>query len=232
MMPNCNHAELKKTIHKVRAFWSEGKSFSFLLFILIIYIFVIIPLVDERRISKLLFIIFYFLLLTGGVPFLVKNRKTGIVFLLTILPFLILFSGLLIKSVWMTVSADLFIVLYCISLGAIILIRTFSTGHVTSNRVQGAVVAYLLAGFIFAMLYHVIFLMFGQGTFHGLADFRRTEFMYFSLTTLTTVGYGDITPVNEYARSLANLESLVGQLYPAILIARLVSMEFSTSKEK
>ncbi|HCL83429.1 MAG TPA: hypothetical protein DIC22_05605, partial [Chitinophagaceae bacterium] len=68
--------------------------------------------------------------------------------------------------------------------------------------------------------------------FHGLVNFRRTEFMYFSLTTLTTVGYGDITPVNEYARSLANLESLTGQLYPAILIARLVSMEFSTSVEK
>ena len=39
--------------------------------------------------------------------------------------------------------------------------------------------------------------------------------MYFSLTTLTTMGYGDITPVNVFARSLANLESLDGQLYPA-----------------
>lgn len=232
MMSNYNYAVLKRVIHKVRTFWIEGKSFSFLLAVLLIYIFVIIPLIDERWLGSLLFVIFYFLLLTGGVPFLIKSRKSGLVFLLTILPFLILFSGLIFKSVWMTVCADLSIVIFCISLGAIILIRTFSIGHVTSNRVQGAVVAYLLAGFIFAMLYHVIFLVFGQETFHGLVNFRRTEFMYFSLTTLTTVGYGDITPVNEYARSLANLESLTGQLYPAILIARLVSMEFSTSVEK
>ena len=61
----------------------------------------------------------------------------------------------------MTVCADLFIVLYCIRLGAIILIRTFSIGHVTSNRVQGAIIAYLLAGFVFAMFYHVIYLVFG-----------------------------------------------------------------------
>jgi voltage-gated potassium channel Kch len=54
--------------------------------------------------------------------------------------------------------------------------------------------------------------------------------MYFSLTTLTTVGYGVITPALASTRSLANIEALVGQLYPAILIARLVSMEFESSK--
>ncbi|HCL83430.1 MAG TPA: hypothetical protein DIC22_05610, partial [Chitinophagaceae bacterium] len=138
MMPNYNYAVLKRVIHKVRTFWIEGKSFSFLLAVLLIYIFVIIPLIDERWLGSLLFVIFYFLLLTGGVPFLIKSRKSGLVFLLTILPFLILFSGLIFKSVWMTVCADLSIVIFCISLGAIILIRTFSIGHVTSNRVQGA----------------------------------------------------------------------------------------------
>jgi len=55
--------------------------------------------------------------------------------------------------------------------------------------------------------------------------------MYFSLTTLTTMGYGDITPVNGIARSLSNLEALNGQLYPAILIARLVSLEFIKTRD-
>jgi voltage-gated potassium channel Kch len=54
--------------------------------------------------------------------------------------------------------------------------------------------------------------------------------MYFSFVTLTTVGYGDITPAILASRSMANLEALVGQLYPAILIARLVSMEFIDRK--
>jgi len=49
--------------------------------------------------------------------------------------------------------------------------------------------------------------------------------LYFSMITLTTVGYGDITPVATSARSLAMLEALTGQLYPAIIIARLVSLQ-------
>jgi voltage-gated potassium channel Kch len=49
--------------------------------------------------------------------------------------------------------------------------------------------------------------------------------LYFSLTTLTTTGYGDIVPVDPFARSLANLESLIGQFYLAITVARLVTLE-------
>jgi hypothetical protein len=48
--------------------------------------------------------------------------------------------------------------------------------------------------------------------------------MYFSVSTLTTVGYGDIAPLNPIARSLANLEALIGQLYPAIIVARIVTL--------
>jgi hypothetical protein len=59
-------------------------------------------------------------------------------------------------------------------------------------------------------------------------DFDRLkspgDLMYFSMSTLTTVGYGDIAPVNPIARSLANLEALIGQLYPAIIVARIVTL--------
>ena len=49
--------------------------------------------------------------------------------------------------------------------------------------------------------------------------------LYFSLTTLTTTGYGHIVPVDTFARSLANLESVIGQFYLAITVARLVTLE-------
>jgi voltage-gated potassium channel Kch len=55
----------------------------------------------------------------------------------------------------------------------------------------------------------------------------RLELTYYSFVTLTTVGYGDITPLIPAARSLAIAEALIGQLFPAILIARLVSMEIA-----
>lgn len=56
-------------------------------------------------------------------------------------------------------------------------------------------------------------------------DTMQPRFLYYSFTTLTTLGYGDITPIHPYARSLAVLESLVGVIYPAVLIARLVSLD-------
>jgi hypothetical protein len=51
-----------------------------------------------------------------------------------------------------------------------------------------------------------------------------SNFGYFSFVTLTSVGYGDIVPVHPFARGLANIEAIIGQLYPATLLARLVTL--------
>ncbi|HTC04866.1 MAG TPA: potassium channel family protein, partial [Xanthobacteraceae bacterium] len=55
--------------------------------------------------------------------------------------------------------------------------------------------------------------------------------LYFSFSTLTTVGYGDITPVYPLARNLANLEAVIGQLFPATLLARLISLEIEHRRQ-
>jgi hypothetical protein len=62
--------------------------------------------------------------------------------------------------------------------------------------------------------------------FAGAADNEKgiARWIYFSFVTLTTVGYGDVTPVARAARSLAMLEGLIGQLYPAIILGRLLSL--------
>jgi hypothetical protein len=60
-----------------------------------------------------------------------------------------------------------------------------------------------------------------QGNFIAIAG----SLIHFSFVTLTTTGYGDISPVHPYARSLASIEAIIGQLYPAILLARLVTLE-------
>ena len=56
--------------------------------------------------------------------------------------------------------------------------------------------------------------------------------LYFSLTTLTTTGYGDIVPVDPFARSLANLESVLGQFFLAITVTRLVTMELEDRRRR
>jgi Ion channel len=221
---------LKKNLEKLSGIWKNRQSFTFLLIILVIYMFVVIPMLNERVLGKLSFMAFYYLFLTTGMHFLDVKRKLPIYLFFIVAPLLVLVLQIVLDSAWLTLALDIFVVVYFFWLGSILLKRTFSRGHITANRVLGAVVVYLLSGFAFALIYHSIYIMAGPNAFKGLISFRRTEFMYFSLTTLTTLGYGDLTPLNVYARSLTGLEALIGQLYPAILIARLVSMELTNKQ--
>ena len=106
----------------------------------------------------------------------------------------------------------------------------YKKGPVTRERIEGAVAAYLLITIAFALGYILIsFLIPGAFRFPdkppNIGDPRFGYiFHYFSISTITTVGYGDIVPVHPFSRTLATIEALVGQLYPAILLARLVSL--------
>ena len=95
---------------------------------------------------------------------------------------------------------------------------------------------YLLLGLIWMSAYKLL-LRAVPGAIHFASgepsDLRLGHGLgYYSFVTLTTLGYGDITPVHPVARSLASGEALVGQLYPAILIARLVSMQLASRDQK
>jgi hypothetical protein len=114
-----------------------------------------------------------------------------------------------------------------IVLGWVVARAVFAPGPVNSYRVLGAIVLYLNLALFFSSVYRVT-LDIAPDAFTGFPDgvdgprgFAAT--IYFSFVTLTSTGYGDILPVNPFARSLANLESIVGQLFPATLLARLVA---------
>jgi hypothetical protein len=211
-------------------FWTRDKSFTFLLIVLVVYMFVIIPFLKDNVFSKISFLLFYYLLLTSSMPFLLKRNKKMIAYLLFIFPFIFLVIEISFRPLWIQVLTDFFVVMYCITLGIIILIRTFEHGRVNNRRVQGAMVVYLLAGLVFCLIFHSIFILSSIHSFNGVVGSHRQEFLYFSFCTLTTAGYGDILPLTALARSLSNLESLIGILYPAVLIARLVSLEIYYKK--
>ena len=118
-----------------------------------------------------------------------------------------------------------------LALSVVVARAVFGPGRITYHRVVGAVLLYLIIGLIFVALYAFVALstpvaFTNLPALHG--DFAVSgDLIYFSFVTLTTTGYGDIAPLHPYARSLANVEAIIGQIYPATLLARLVTLELA-----
>lgn len=115
---------------------------------------------------------------------------------------------------------------------AAILRQTFAAGRITFRRIEGAIAAYVLIGLVFACLYDLLHGLDPGAFLHQGEPIQAREqvgsYLFFSFVTLTTTGYGDIVPVHPVARSLAILEALSGQLYLAILLGRLVSLQIAS----
>jgi hypothetical protein len=117
-----------------------------------------------------------------------------------------------------------------VTLGCVVAPAVFAAGRVTYHHIMGAVLLYLTIAITFVPLFTFIASLV-QKAFSGLSledgPALASNMIYFSFVTLTTTGYGDIFPVHPVARSLCNLESIFGQLYPATLLARLVTLELA-----
>jgi Ion channel len=102
--------------------------------------------------------------------------------------------------------------------------KIFQEKKVTGEVLRGSICVYIMIGFLWATIYKIIYIIEPQ-TFNNIDPERFIQQLgYFSFVTLTTVGYGDISPEYPLVMSLANLEAIVGQLFPAIMIARLVGL--------
>lgn len=113
---------------------------------------------------------------------------------------------------------------------AMVILQVFQAGRVTAHQIRGAIVVYLLLGGAWSLLYHIAALTlpnafhFPAGLAVGDPETLQRVLTYFSFVTLTTTGYGDITPTHPLTRTLAMFEALTGQLYLVITLARLVSL--------
>jgi uncharacterized membrane protein len=121
------------------------------------------------------------------------------------------------------------------TLGIIVAVgrAVFQAQRITTHQLLGAVVVYLNLALLFMGAFIALntALPAAFATAAG-APLKAGELLYFSMTTLTSTGYGDILPVHPLARSLANLEAVVGQLFLAILLARLVSQHQGSNHSK
>jgi hypothetical protein len=130
---------------------------------------------------------------------------------------------------WVEISGGLCGMAFIALIIAAILRNIFLQQNVSADLIAGAIVAYLLMAVMWSLLYNVLEAA-HPGSFkfpEGTIQLRGEMSVYFSLVTITTVGYGDITPVTRVARAFANLEAVVGQLYLVILVSWLVGMYVS-----
>lgn len=108
-------------------------------------------------------------------------------------------------------------------------LRIVSESEINDDVVKGSICIYLMIGILWSILYKILFNL--DNTSFDLSQLIQAtpqyQLFYFSFTTLTTLGYGDITPLNSIGMMLSNFEGLLGQLFPAIFISKLVSLSLN-----
>jgi hypothetical protein len=122
---------------------------------------------------------------------------------------------------------------FFVLLARMVLNHIFKDGPMNFYRIQGSVVVFLIIGIVYAMIYTIIHVVTPEA-FHVTIDGSAlsdefSQFLYLSFVTITTLGIGDMFPVSPLAKALVVFESMIGLLYPVIMIARLVSIEVNNS---
>ncbi len=219
----------KRTKLPLAGFWIQDRGLSFFLAFLVFMIF-FVPMVRLSRPERVAVDLTFVLMLVSGAIATIRLRiLMYLIIALTILEvtanLIVEFNPSLVHWDW-----DSALKVSCLAILVVMTLKqTFRPGPVTVHRVMGAVAAYLLIGVTWAFGYKLLLqevpdAIHFESSFVGVPTGEPARFIYFSFETLTTVGYGDAYPVHRIARSLAMAEALIGQLYPAILIATLVGM--------
>lgn len=219
---------MRRHIVKFKKYWIEDASFLTLLFMLMVAVF-IVPTIMEYSNSGAL--ILNLILMSAFFIGIFSTDKKGLVIITTIL----FSSHLLLKLIRFSDNPYSFYVIENVlaSLNIIVFILInmrllFRNNSVNLYRIVGAINVYLLIGLLGAHLFEIIHYMYGS-SLAGCAPILGNEqdyisFIYFSFASMTTVGFGDVYAINTASKMLAVFLAAVGMLYPAIIIARLVSL--------
>jgi len=218
--------------------WTTDIALTTLLVSLLAYIFFAYPLGWIGSFRPVAAAFFSFILITGAITASKNRIFRRLVFSWGFLAFILTWARFLFPHqqnlIFVTNCLGLFFLLLLTSL---ILGQIFREGPTTSHRIMGAVAVYLIIGMIWSVAYYLVALWI-PGAFSiqgpiapGDGEPLQSQLFYFSFVTLTSIGYGDIAAVHPIVRMLVILEGVVGQLFPAILIARLVSLQIQ-SKQK
>jgi len=204
------------------------------LFISIVLMFVLRPFLEGFIGIRLLVSIFFTLVLLSGVFAIHQNKGPFIIALaMAVLAGVGLWSHRITEIDALGIVAYVASILFLGYLSAVILAHIFREKEITADMIMAAICVYFLIGWLWADVYALLEML-KPGSFQTSQGpgSELWDFIYYSFVTLTTLGYGDMTPVSGAAQSFAVLEAITGQLFIAILIARLVGTHISQSRSK
>ena len=192
------------------------------------------PFVESYAVGRVLFNVFSTFVLLSALYTISENKRRFYLGLALWIPAIVgVWLGFFAPSSSWLATAPVLMTFFLIYTIYRLLMHVLRSEEVTSETISAALCVYILLGMVWGMFYFGLE-SFQPGSYRGLSDFGYSEglgssCLYYSYVTLTTLGYGDVTPVTAAARSLSYVEALLGQLFLAVLIARLVGMHIAHS---
>lgn len=210
----------------------------FYLFILLVIIIVIGPIFERYPGTVFIVSILFTLLLFSALYAELDQRRTFVTALIIGIPYIVVhWINVLVERVEFLLLGPLLSIIFFGYIILNLLRYLLKAKRVTANMLFAAISVYLLIGFEWTNVYIFIERL-APGSFifsHSgqPVDPRHfSDLVYYSFTTLTTLGYGDVYPASDFARTFAILEAITGVLYSAVIIARLVGIYIVQSMEK
>lgn len=193
-----------------------------------------IPFIENFFEVRILTAILFSLISISAIYAITRQKSLFIVSALLFLPLLIciwwdfISHSLFSQSIYCTIN-----IIFLAFITYHIFVSTFRAKIVNRNVIHGAIVVYLLIGFLWSFIYALLETL-HPGSFSHMSEkiFGHRPFIYFSFVTLTTLGFGDITPRNPLAQSLTILEAIIGQVYLIIQVSWLVGLYVAHTREQ
>jgi len=213
---------------------SIRKSKFFWLLLALLAFFLITPFIIDSEIDLYVFSLLFSIILCVSV-YVSTHRRW--VFILSIFLAVLVFVGIWVNSfvlddpTFLEIEYGLIILFF--SLVTIVILRSVIRDRVISfNTLCGAICGYLMIGFVWSFFYSLIYTVYPAAftlpeAKMMLFDSNFQRFVYYSYVTLTTLGYGDIAPLMNIAKTFAWLEAIVGQVYLTVWIAQLVGLHIT-----
>jgi hypothetical protein len=208
------------------------KNRFFFLFVSLLAVIFLAPFIEGFHYLRILFSVFLTGVFMSAIYAISEKRRSALIATLLLLPALAFtWASYFVESIGFYLTSRFSVGVFFVFIIINILAFISRQDEVSSDLIVGAAVVYLLMAETWAAVYQILETL-SPGSFampDGPLQNSRLVFDYYSLVTITTLGYGDVTPLTSVASTLSTLEAVIGQLYLVITVAWLVGVHVSQS---